>query len=158
MSADLSGLDLVALLIDGGHFGEHTCVVALGIGVDGTKHPWPGGGRHRERHLGPRATVGLRERGLDPTRPILCVLDGAKALRRAVLEVVDHPVLASCQQHKLRNVRDKLPSGWAARSSVACGSPTMPPLPGTPRRSLRRWPESSTRPTREPRPACVRPG
>jgi transposase-like protein len=32
-------LDLVALMIDGVHFGEHLCVVALGIGVDGTKHP-----------------------------------------------------------------------------------------------------------------------
>jgi putative transposase len=43
------------------------------------------------------------------TQPILCVLDGAKALRRAVLDVFDHPVLARCQQHKIRNVRDKLP-------------------------------------------------
>ena len=37
------------------------------------------------------------------------MLDGAKALRRAVLDVFDHPVLARCQQHKIRNVRDKLP-------------------------------------------------
>jgi transposase-like protein len=37
------------------------------------------------------------------------VLDGAKALRRAVLDVFDHPVIARCQQHKIRNVRDKLP-------------------------------------------------
>ena len=37
--ADLSTLDLVGLVIDGVHFGEHTCVVALGIGIDGTKHP-----------------------------------------------------------------------------------------------------------------------
>jgi putative transposase len=43
------------------------------------------------------------------TRPILCVIDGAKALRRAVLDVFDHPVIARCQLHKLRNVRDKLP-------------------------------------------------
>lgn len=39
LSADLSGLDLVALMVDGVHFGEHTCVVALGIDIDGTKHP-----------------------------------------------------------------------------------------------------------------------
>src|SRR6266508_1082394 len=39
MRADLSNLDLVCLLVDGVHFGEHTCVVALGIGIDGTKHP-----------------------------------------------------------------------------------------------------------------------
>jgi putative transposase len=53
--------------------------------------------------------VGLRERGLDVTRPILVVIDGAKALRRAVLDVFDHPVIGRCQQHKIRNVRDKLP-------------------------------------------------
>jgi len=53
--------------------------------------------------------VGLRERGLDVTRPVLAVLDGSKALRRAVLAVFDHPVLARCQLHKLRNVKDKLP-------------------------------------------------
>src|SRR4029450_2450266 len=39
MSRRLDDLDLVVLLIDGVHFGEHTCVVALGIGIDGTKHP-----------------------------------------------------------------------------------------------------------------------
>ena len=30
LGADLSSLDLVALMVDGVHFGEHTCVVALG--------------------------------------------------------------------------------------------------------------------------------
>jgi putative transposase len=37
LAADLSELDLVALMIDGVHFGEHVCVVALGIGIDGGK-------------------------------------------------------------------------------------------------------------------------
>jgi hypothetical protein len=36
--------------------------------------------------------AGLRERGLDTTRPTRCVLDGAKALR-AVGDVSDHPVV-----------------------------------------------------------------
>jgi putative transposase len=36
LGADLSKLDLVGLIIDGVHFGEHCCVVALGIGIDGT--------------------------------------------------------------------------------------------------------------------------
>jgi transposase-like protein len=53
--------------------------------------------------------VGLRERGLDVSRPILVVIDGAKALRRAVLDVFDHPVIQRCQQHKIGNVKDRLP-------------------------------------------------
>ena len=39
LAADLCELDLVALMIDGVHFADHLCVVALGIGIDGTKHP-----------------------------------------------------------------------------------------------------------------------
>ena len=39
LAADLSEIDLVALMIDGVHFADHLCVVALGIGIDGTKHP-----------------------------------------------------------------------------------------------------------------------
>ena len=61
--------------------------------------------------------VGLRERGLDVTRPILVVLDGSKALRRAVLDVFDRPVIGRCQLHKIRNVQDRLPD--KLRSVVA---------------------------------------
>src|SRR5665648_843631 len=39
LGKDLSGLDLVALMIDGVHFADHLCVVALGIDIDGVKHP-----------------------------------------------------------------------------------------------------------------------
>jgi transposase-like protein len=110
LAADLSGLDLACLLIDGVHFGEHTCVVALGIAIDGTKHPLAlVEGATENATLARELLVGLRERGLEVTRPILCVVDGAKALRRAILDVFDHPVIARCQQHKIRNVRDKLP-------------------------------------------------
>jgi putative transposase len=110
LSADLSTLDLVCLMVDGVHFGEHTCVVALGIAIDGTKHPLAlVEGSTENATLARELLVGLRERGLDTTRPILCVIDGAKALRRALLDVFDHPVIARCQQHKIRNVRDRLP-------------------------------------------------
>jgi transposase-like protein len=110
LSADLSTLDLVCLMIDGVHFGEHTCVVALGIDLDGTKHPLAlVEGSTENTTLARELLVGLRERGLDVTKPILVVIDGSKALRRAILDVFDHPVIARCQQHKIRNVRDRLP-------------------------------------------------
>jgi len=110
LAQDLSTLDLVGLMIDGVHFGEHCCVVALGIGIDGTKHPLSlVEGSTENATLVTELIVGLRERGLDVTRPILVVLDGAKALRRAVLDVFDHPLIARCQLHKIRNVQDRLP-------------------------------------------------
>jgi len=110
LAVDLSDLDLVAIMVDGVHFAEHCCVVALGIGIDGTKHPLAVvEGSTENATLVTELIVGLRERGLDVTGPILAVLDGSKALRRAVLDVFDHPVIQRCQLHKIRNVRDKLP-------------------------------------------------
>jgi hypothetical protein len=56
MSRRLDDLDLVAFMVDGVHFGEHTCVVALGIGIDrGQAPPGREGGLHGERHPGHRA-------------------------------------------------------------------------------------------------------
>ena len=110
LAADLSRLDLVALMIDGVHFADHLCVVALGIDIDGTKHPLAVvEGSTENTTLVKALLVGLRERGLDTTKPILAVLDGAKALSAAVTEVFDHPVIGRCQLHKIRNVRDHLP-------------------------------------------------
>jgi putative transposase len=110
LAADLAALDLVALMVDGVHFGEHCCVVALGIDGDGAKHPLAlVEGSTENATLVTELIVGLRERGLDVTRPVLVVIDGSTALRRAVRDVFDHPVIQRCQLHKIRNVRDKLP-------------------------------------------------
>lgn len=110
MSRDLHGLDLVALMVDGVHFAGHTCVVAVGIDIDGVKHPLGVvEGDTENATLVGDLLVGFRDRGLDVTRPILCVLDGAKALRSAVESIFDHPVIARCQLHKIRNVKSHLP-------------------------------------------------
>ena len=115
LAAPLGELDLVALLIDGVHFGEHVCVVALGIGIDGTKHPLAlVEGSTENTTTVTELLVGLRERGLDTSRPIFVGIDGAKALRAAVTRVFDHPVIGRCQLHKVRNVADKLPDHLAA--------------------------------------------
>src|SRR5947207_3172297 len=110
MSRRLDDLDLVAFMVDGVHFGEHICVVALGIGIDGTKYPLAvEEGSTENATLVTGLITGLRDRGLDVTKPILAVLDGAKALSRAVKDVFGKPLIHRCQQHKIRNVRDRLP-------------------------------------------------
>jgi putative transposase len=115
MTADLSELDLVAVMVDGVHFAGHCCVVALGIGIDGTKHPLGlVEGSTENATLVTGLIVDLRERGLDVTRPILAVIDGSKALRRAILDVFDAAVIARCQLHKIRNVESKLPDALAS--------------------------------------------
>jgi putative transposase len=115
LAQDLSGLDLVALMVDGIRVAEHCCVVALGITIDGTKVPLGlvEGATENATVVGD-LLVGLRERGLEVTRPLLVVIDGAKALRRAVTDVFDHPVIQRCQLHKLRNVTDRLPDALAS--------------------------------------------
>src|SRR4030095_4223028 len=85
------------------------------ITLDGTKIPLAlAEGATENATVVGALLVGLRERGLDVTRPILVVLDGAKALRRAVGDVFDHPVIQRCQLHKLRNVTDRLPAALAS--------------------------------------------
>ena len=100
----------MALMVDGVHFAEHLVVVAMGIGMDGTKHPLAlAEGSTENATLVTDLLVGLRESVLDVTRPVLVVIDGAKALSSAVKAVFDHPVIARCQLHKIGNVTSKLP-------------------------------------------------
>jgi putative transposase len=100
LAAPLGSLDLVALMIDGVHFGAHLCVVALGIGIDGTKHPLGlVEGSTENTTVVTDLLTDLRERGLNTTRPILVGIDGGKALHAAVTAVFDHPVVQRCQAH-----------------------------------------------------------
>jgi putative transposase len=115
LAQDLTGLDLVALMVDGIRVADHCCVVALGITIDGTKVPLAlAEGATENATVVGDLLAGLRDRGLEVTRPLLVVIDGAKALRRAVLDVFDHPVIQRCQLHKLRNVTDRLPDAVAS--------------------------------------------
>ena len=118
LAVDLSDLDLVAVMIDGVHFAEHCCVVAMGIAIDGTKHPLAlAEGDTENATVVTDLLAGLRERGLDVTRPVLVVIDGSKALAAGVKAVFDHPVVQRCQLHKIRNVESRLPD--AVGSTVA---------------------------------------
>lgn len=110
LTRPLGELDLIALMVDRVHFGEHLCVVALGIDADGSKHPLALVEGSTENTATVRGLlVGLRDRGLDVARPLLVVIDGAKALTKAAKEIFDAPMIQRCQLHKIRNVRDHLP-------------------------------------------------
>ena len=103
------------MMVDGVHFGDHLCVVALGIGIDGTKVPLAlVEGSTENTTTVTDLLVGMRERGLDTSKPILVGIDGAKALAAAVKRVFDHPVIQRCQLHQQRNVTDRLPDDLGA--------------------------------------------
>src|SRR5271170_4325352 len=121
MRRDLSGLALVALMIDGVHFAEHVVLAAVGIESNGTKHVLGLREGATENAAACKALLAdLIERGLDPNRAILVVIDGAKALHKAVSETFGARVLLHrCHAHKKRNVTDALPERMRASVSGA---------------------------------------
>ena len=111
MSRSLSDLRLAVMMLDGMDVAERTHVVALGITTDGVKIPlglWEGSTENAR--LATDLLVDLVARGLDPEQAILFVIDGGKALRKAIHEVFGtHALVHRCQRHKERNVCDLLP-------------------------------------------------
>ena len=110
-SRPLDGLDLVGLVLDGVHVGEHCLILALGIAADGQKHAlglWEGATENAT--LCQSLLANLQSRGLRTDRSLLVMLDGSKALRKAVRDLFgDVALVQRCQVHKLRNVLDHLP-------------------------------------------------
>ena len=124
MSRDLSELKLAALMLDGVHFAEACCVVALAICVDGTKVPvglWLGDTENKT--IVTALLADLVDRGLSADGGLLVVIDGAKALAAAVRKVFGATALIQrCTLHKRRNVKDHLPKeqkAWVDRKLAA---------------------------------------
>src|SRR5262245_9564345 len=110
-AAPLDQLDLVALLLDGVQLGGQCVMVALGIAPDGTKHAlglWDGSTENATACES--LLTNLVSRGLRTDRSLLVILDGSKALHKAVRAVWGEAALIQrCQVHKLRNIVDHLP-------------------------------------------------
>src|SRR4030095_12931500 len=111
MSRPLGDLRLAVLMLDGIDLKGRRCVVCLGIDTDGVKHPlglWDGSTENAT--VATTLLASLVERGLGGEQGVLVVIDGAKALRKAVRDVfgTDTPV-QRCVRHKERNVIDHLP-------------------------------------------------
>ena len=107
----LGDLDLVALLIDGVEVTGHCIVVALGIDATGAKHAlglWDGA---TENATVCRALLSdLQQRGLRTDRSLLVILDGSKALHKAVTQTFGAAAwIQRCHVHKTRNILEHLP-------------------------------------------------
>jgi putative transposase len=115
-STALEAIDLVALLIDGVHIGDHCIVIALGIDHTGCKHAlglWDGSTENAT--VCQSLLADLQSRGLRTDRSLLVILDGSKALHKAATQTFGTAALIHrCQVHKLRNILEHLPEGQRA--------------------------------------------
>jgi transposase-like protein len=111
MGRRLEDVRLAVMMLDGMEIAERTHVVALGISTDGVKIPlglWEGSTENAT--LARTLLADLVDRGLDPEQAILFVIDGGKALRKAIKHVFGERALVHrCHRHKERNVCDLLP-------------------------------------------------
>jgi transposase-like protein len=164
---------LAVMMIDGIELKGRTNVVALGVTTEGVKIPlglWEGSTENAT--VATALLSDLVDRGLDPEQGILFVIDGAKALRKAIRTVFgERAVVQRCVRHKERNVLEHLPerdrppvkrrlrSAWAhddhAARSTSCASSPPSSTASTPApRVAARGPrgDAHPHPPRRPRP------
>src|SRR5271166_1117199 len=117
MASDLSGLDLLVIQIDGIHMDEDLILVAaIGVDAKGDKHPLGLAEGATENAATVQALIdNLVERGLDPAVPRLFIIDGAKALSKAIRRTFGRAAaIQRCQVHKARNIMERLPKSLHA--------------------------------------------
>ena len=127
---DLSGEDVVAVVLDGKTFAEATMVIALGMTMSGAKRFL--GFVETDTENAQVLTPFLRslvERGLDVSQGVLVILDGGKGLRSAVRKAFrDRVLVHRCQWHKRENVVRYLAkreqASWRQRLQRAYNRPT----------------------------------
>ena len=110
MARRLDDVRLAVMMIDGIDLKGRTNIVALGITTEGVKIPlglWEGSTENAT--MATALLSDLVARGLDPEQGILFVIDGAKALRKAIRSVFgERAVVQRCVRHKERNVLEHL--------------------------------------------------
>lgn len=104
-------VDLLIIYVDGMHFGEQCVIGAVGVDAQGNKHVLGIQEGATENAAAAKDLLqSLVERGVNPARRRLFVIDGSKALRSAINAVFGSASLVQrCRQHKLRNVIERLP-------------------------------------------------
>jgi transposase-like protein len=135
LAADLSGLDLLVIQIDGLHVGDHVLVAAIGIDGAGDKHELALALGATENAAVVKALLAdLIERGLQPDIARLFIVDGAKALSRAVRDTFGgFALIQRCQVHAISkrcSVTSPLPAKiWQRRTQPM--APAAPISKGT---------------------------
>ncbi|MHC4518378.1 MAG: IS256 family transposase [Planctomycetota bacterium] len=120
LERSLTDHNFCVLFLDGKAFHDFTVIVALGVDYEGRKHVlglWPGATENAE--VCGALLDDLIERGLSRDHPYLFVLDGAKALRKAVVQRFGTTALIQrCRVHKKRNIQKYLPKKYHGMLSM----------------------------------------
>ena len=117
MAADLSGLDLLVIQIDGIHIDQDLMLLAaVGIDGNGGKHPLGVMEGASENAAVCQALIdNLVGRGLDPAVCRLFIIDGSRALLKAIRNSFGRNTpIQRCQVHKARNIVERLPKSLHA--------------------------------------------
>jgi transposase-like protein len=117
MESRLDNLDLLVIQIDGIHMDEDMLLVAaLGVDGKGDKHPLGIVEGATENATTVQALIdNLIARGLDPGVPRLFIIDGSKALSKAIRRTFGrNTAIQRCQIHKARNILERLPKSMHA--------------------------------------------
>jgi putative transposase len=117
----LDVLEILVIYLDGIRFGGHQVLAAVGVDEEGRKHVLGLAEGASENQVVARGLLeNLVERGLDPRRKRLFVIDGSKALRAAIDAVFggQNPV-QRCRHHKVENVMGYLPEHLKAQVKAA---------------------------------------
>ena len=164
MARRLDDIRLAVLMLDGIELRGRTNIVCLGITTDGAKVPlglWEGSTENAT--VATALLSDLVERGLDPEQGMLFVIDGSKALRKAIRDVFGEAPVQRCIRHKERNVLEHLPerdraavkrrlhgrSKTTTRRSIGCTlwlSSWSAAIPARQDRCARDWPRRSQSP------------
>jgi len=104
-------LDILVIYLDGLIFGGHHVLASVGVDSTGRKHVLGMVQGASENAASAKSLLeDLVERGVNPERRRLFVIDGSKALRAAVDAVFgEHNPVQRCRSHKIRNVADHVP-------------------------------------------------
>ena len=120
LECPLGELDLCVVFLDGKEFHDFTLIVAVGVDRQGRKHVlglWSGATENAE--VCGALLDDLIERGLAKDKPYLFVLDGAKALKKAVVRRFGSKALIQrCRVHKKRNLQKYLPKKYHGMLSL----------------------------------------
>src|SRR6478736_29412 len=117
MASDLSGLDLLVIQIDGIHLDDNLILVAaIGVDAKGNKHPLGLIEGATENAATVQALIdNMVEHGLDPEVARLFIIDGSKALSKAIRRTFGRAAaIQRCQIHKARNIMERLPKSLHA--------------------------------------------